>query len=94
MKKAQSCETISKLEELPNVGKATVADLHLLGITEPLQLKMRDPYQMYDELCRLSSVRHDPCVYDVFISIVKFMNGAPPMPWWHYTQERKAYLST
>ena len=94
MKKALSCASISKLEQLPNVGKAAVADLHLLGITEPQQLKGRDPYQMYDELCALTKVRHDPCVYDVFISIVKFMAGEPPSPWWHYTAERKAYLTS
>ncbi|MCH8618403.1 helix-hairpin-helix domain-containing protein [Undibacterium sp. TS12] len=93
MKKAQTCTEINKLEQLPNVGKATIADLHLLGISKPHQLKGLDPYQMYDDLCRLSGMRHDPCVYDVFISIVKFMDGAAPLPWWHYTAERKAHLS-
>jgi len=94
MKKALSCASISHLEQLPNVGKAAVADLHLLGITEPGQLKGRDPYQMYDELCATSKISHDPCVYDVFISIVKFMDGEPPLAWWHYTAERKAHLAS
>ncbi|MFZ6766069.1 helix-hairpin-helix domain-containing protein [Undibacterium sp. Di26W] len=94
MKKALTCDDIRQLEQLPNVGKATVADLHLLGITDPQQLKGRDPYQMYDELCAVTKVRHDPCVYDVFISIVKFMDGEPPLAWWHYTAERKAYLAS
>jgi|GEM_PF-252980 len=94
MKKALTCTDIKHLEQLPNVGKATVADLHLLSITEPQQLKGRNPYQMYDELCALTKVRHDPCVYDVFISIVKFMDGEPPQTWWHYTAERKAHLAS
>lgn len=93
MKKALTCTGIKHLEQLPNVGKATVADLQLLGITEPQQLKGRNPYQMYDELCAATKVRHDPCVYDVFISIVKFMDGEPPLAWWHYTAERKAHLA-
>ncbi|BBB60917.1 hypothetical protein UNDKW_2644 [Undibacterium sp. KW1] len=94
MKKALTCKDIKQLEQLPNVGKATVADLHLLGIIEPKQLKGRNPYQMYDELCAMTKVRHDPCVYDVFISIVKFMDGDPPLAWWHYTAERKAHLAS
>ncbi|MGH8060471.1 MAG: helix-hairpin-helix domain-containing protein [Pseudoxanthomonas sp.] len=26
---------------------------------------------------------------DTFISVVRFMDGEPPRPWWHYTTERK-----
>ncbi|MBC7405308.1 MAG: helix-hairpin-helix domain-containing protein [Cytophaga sp.] len=83
---------IKKLQDVPNVGKACVADLKLLGIEQPEQLIGRDPYRMYDDLCRLTKMRHDPCVYDVFISAVHFMEGAPALPWWHYTTERKTYL--
>ena len=35
----------------------------------------------------------DPCVIDVFISIIRFMQGDEPKPWWQYTAERKAYLN-
>jgi hypothetical protein len=44
---------------------------------------------MYEPWCRTTAVRHDPCVPDVFIAIVKYMNGAPPRPWWKYTPLRK-----
>ena len=94
MKKALTCNDVKRLRQLPNVGKATVADLYLLNITEPQHVKGRNPYRMYDELCALTKVRHDPCVYDVFISIVKFMYGEPPQAWWHYTAERKAHLAS
>ncbi|MBI3283623.1 MAG: helix-hairpin-helix domain-containing protein [Burkholderiales bacterium] len=83
---------IRQLEDLPNIGKAGAADLRLLGIHTPAQLIGQDPYRMYEELCRLTKTRHDPCVYDVFISAVRFMEGAPALPWWNYTAERKAYL--
>lgn len=80
----------SPLEALPNVGAATAADLHLLGITAPEQLRGRDPWALYDELCHITGQRHDPCLLDVFIATVRFVEGAPALPWWHYTAERKA----
>ena len=81
--------SIATLRDIPNVGPATVADLHQLGITTPTQLIGRDPYALYDALCARTGVRQDPCVADVFISAIRFMEGAPPRGWWHYTPERK-----
>jgi hypothetical protein len=81
-----------ELTELPNIGPATAADLQLLGIRSPAQLVGRDPYAMYDSLCRATRQSHDSCVIDVFISAVRFMEGAPARPWWRYTAERKAAL--
>ncbi|CAN5752701.1 hypothetical protein BH11PSE12_BH11PSE12_08120 [soil metagenome] len=85
---------IELLMALPNVGKACVADLMVLGITHPQQLIGCDPYHLYEELCRLTGVKHDPCVYDVLISAVRYMEGAPVLPWWHYSAERKAHLAS
>ena len=77
------------LLELPNVGPATALDLVKLGITKPSQLARRNSEKMYEALCKLDGVRHDPCVLDVFASLVAYTNGAPARPWWHYTPERK-----
>ena len=82
-----------KLEDLPNVGPAVAGDLRLLGITRPEQLRGRDPYKLYDKLCRMTGERHDPCMIDAFISIVRFMNGEPAKPWWKYTPERKREMA-
>jgi hypothetical protein len=79
-----------RLLELPNVGPAMALDLVRLGITEPEALSGRDPDRMYEELCAIDGVRHDPCVLDVFASIVAHAKGAPARPWWAYTAERKA----
>ena len=49
---------------------------------------------MYQALCRATSMRQDPCVLDTFMAAVRFMEGAPSAPWWHYTAERKARLGT
>jgi hypothetical protein len=38
-------------------------------------------------------MRHDPCVLDTFIAAVRYMEGAPNTPWWHYTPERKRALA-
>jgi hypothetical protein len=69
-------------------------DLEILGIDRPEQLRGLDPLQMYDDLCRITGHRHDPCVIDVFIAAVRFMEGSPATPWWRYTSERKAMMAT
>lgn len=91
--KARNAAEAKALTDLPNIGKAMAGDFRLLGIERPQQLVGRDPYRLYDELCRATGARHDPCVIDTFISAVRFMEGAPPRPWWHYTEERKRRLS-
>jgi hypothetical protein len=78
------------LLELPNVGPATALDLVRLGIVEPKALKKQNADAMYARLCKIDGVRHDPCLLDVFMSLVAFANGAPARPWWHYTPKRKA----
>ena len=84
---------VARLEDVPNVGPAVAADLRQLGITAPGELPGRDPYVLYDELCRLTGRRHDPCPLDTFIAAVRFMEGGPKKPWWKYTAERKRELA-
>jgi hypothetical protein len=86
-------EDVVSLEEIPNVGPAIAADLRQLGITQPDNLVGRDPYEMYDNLCRITGLRHDPCLLDTFIAAVRFMAGEPKQPWWKYTAERKRELA-
>ncbi|UML93397.1 helix-hairpin-helix domain-containing protein [Shewanella xiamenensis] len=84
---------VKQLTDLPNIGKASAADLRLLGIETPVQLLGRNPYEMYQTLCDKTGQRHDPCMLDVFISITRFMAGDAPQPWWFYTEERKQALT-
>jgi hypothetical protein len=86
-------EKVIKLTDLPNIGKASAADLELLGIENPQDLVGQDPYKMYEKLCVITGVKHDPCVIDVFISVTRFINGEDAKPWWAYTQERKLKLN-
>ena len=86
-------ETVSRLEDLPNVGKAMTSDLRLIGIEKPRELIGKDPFNLYAELCTRSGQRHDPCVIDVFMSVIHFMEGGEPLPWWSFTDERKKNIS-
>lgn len=81
--------TVSRLRDLPNVGPATEADLMLLGIDHPKKLIGKNAYELYNQLCAATSMRHDPCVIDVFLSLVHFMEGGEALPWWEFTEERK-----
>jgi len=90
--KAATAHECLVLEQLPNVGPAMAADLRLLGIHTPQALKGRDGLQLYNALCAATGQRHDPCVLDTLLAVVDFMHGAPPAPWWAYTQQRKAMV--
>lgn len=88
-----SSSRLGALEDLPNVGPRVAADLRRLGVDAPAGLRGRDPYELYDRLCRVTGRRHDPCLLDTFIAAVRFMAGSPARPWWHYTAERKRELA-
>jgi hypothetical protein len=85
--------SVERLEDLPNVGPAIAADFRRLGIATPDQLRGLDPYALYDNLCDLTGVRHDPCLLDVFIAAVRYMEGGPKKSWWAFTAERKRTLA-
>ncbi len=78
----------------PNIGEAISRDLRLVGIQHPQELIGKDAYQLHDELCRVTGKNHDPCVIDVFLSVVDFMEGGEPKPWWSFTANRKRYMVT
>ena len=84
---------VARLEDIPNIGVSIAGDLRLIGIASPADLPGRDPYALYDDLCRVTRVRHDPCVIDAFISAVRYMEGGPKTPWWKFTAERKRTLA-
>ncbi len=90
---SSSRDDLARLEDIPNVGPAVAADLRQLGIKSPGELSGRDPYALYDDPCRLTGQRHDPCLLDTFIAAVRFMAGEPKQPWWKYTAQRKRELA-
>jgi hypothetical protein len=90
MKRRSASTDAVELQKIPNIGPAMADDLLRLGITRAEDLVERDPDTLYDELCRVDGVRHDPCVRDVFAAAVHFARGGPARPWWSFTPERKA----
>lgn len=78
-----------ELLQLMNVGKATLKDLHLLGIKTVEQLKSQSPDVLYSELQRITEKRHDPCVWDVFAAIIHEAKTGEKTPWWHWSKVRK-----
>jgi hypothetical protein len=48
-----------------------------------------EPYQMHEALCTATGKKQDPCVIDVFMWAVHFMEGGEALQWWSFTQERK-----
>ena len=85
-------QKVSRLEDLLNIGKAIAGDLRSIGIDHPKKLAGKDPFELYRRLCEKTGVRHDPCVMDVFISAIHFMDGGDPLPWWSFTEMRKQRL--
>jgi hypothetical protein len=86
-------ETISQLVELPNIGKAMANALLSIGIDHPKKLIGKDPFDLFEELCTRRGRRSDPCVIDVFMSVIHFMEGGEPLPWWSFTDQRKKRIS-
>jgi D-alanyl-D-alanine dipeptidase len=91
--KASTAADAKQLQDIPNIGPSIADDLRALGITQPKQLIGKDPYALYRRMTDISDIRHDPCLCDCFIAAVRFMEGAPATPWWHYTAERKRLLA-
>jgi hypothetical protein len=81
--------TVSRLEDLPNIGKAMADDLRLIDIDHPQKLIGKNAFELQKELCRKTGKRQDPCVIDVFMSVIDFMEGGGARPWWSFTEERK-----
>jgi hypothetical protein len=89
MNKTKTRLEVKRFQDIPNVGKAIEKSFITLGFTQPVQLAGKDPYQLYEDLCTVTHTRVDPCVMDIFISAVRYMEGEAPKKWWEYTAERK-----
>ena len=77
------------LSDLKNVGKATLADLKLLGIHSVEELAYQDATFLFQELERRTKHRQDPCVWDVFAAIIHEAVTGEASNWWEWTNKRK-----
>lgn len=83
---------LTRLEDLPNIGKSIAGDLRSIGIVYPDQLANREPLEVFQQLANAMGHRHDPCVLYTLISVQHYLQGAEAQPWWHYTMEGKKLL--
>ena len=97
MKKAHHAvdrDSIKDFQQIVNVGPATEGDFRVLGFTKPQHLINQDPWMLFRKLCQQTETIHDPCVLDVLMASIDFMNGNPPRKWWDYTEQRKEEYGT
>jgi hypothetical protein len=85
--------TISRFDQIINIGPAMSDDFDRMGIKSPQALIGRDPLKLYQQVCKLDHLFHDPCVLDTFMATVDYMNGNPPQVWWNFTADRKKLYS-
>ncbi|MFM6992238.1 MAG: helix-hairpin-helix domain-containing protein [Rhodoferax sp.] len=83
----------TKLNSLPNIGKAIASDLHAIGICSPADIKGGDPLNIFNNLKAVMGHRHDPCVYYTLLSVKHFMDSGESLPWWKFTTKGKADLA-
>jgi hypothetical protein len=82
-----------KLGQLVSIGPAMLRDFEMLGIHSVAQLARRNPQRMYQDLCRITGTRQDPCVLDTFSAAVAQARD-PLLPpdkcqWWYWSRKRK-----
>ena len=83
-----------QLRDLAGIGPAMLKDFGLLHIGSVEQLGQHDPMMLYDDLCRLTGTRQDPCVLETFSAAVAQARD-PNLPaeqcnWWYWSGIRKA----
>ena len=84
---------ISDFEQIKNIGPSLAEDFRRLKLRKPKDLIGKNPLTLYQNICKVDDVFHDPCVLDCFMAAVEFMNGKPPKVWWAYTDSRKKKYS-
>ncbi len=82
-------DRVERLTDLPNIGPRIALALQRIGVDSPNDLRGRDAFELYQNLCIAEGERVDPCALDVMISITRFLQGDDPKVWWAYTAERK-----
>ncbi len=91
--KAVDRDAVTKLEDIPNVGGAMAGALRLIGIDRPGKLAGQDAVRLYEKLGKRMRKRPDPCVLDVLMAAVHFMDTGETREWWSFTAERKRRLA-
>ncbi len=77
------------LQEMPNIGPAMAYDLIRLGIRNVDDVAHADAQALYERICAMDGIRHDPCVLDTFNATVHNARTGQELPWWEFSRRRK-----
>jgi hypothetical protein len=91
--KSPASKQISRLEDLPNIGRNIANDLRAIGIKSPVELRKRVPLAVFNDLKDTMGRRHDPCVFYTLLSVKHFFDTAESLPWWRFTAQGRKTLS-
>ena len=87
-----------KLPDLVSVGPATIKDLAEIGISSVHDLREQRAEDLFERLCAVTKVRHDPCVIDVFRAAIEQAKdphlALQKCQWWYWSRVRKGRLSS
>jgi DNA transformation protein len=87
-------QRLTRLEDLPNIGKAIAADLRSLSIHTPGQLAETDPLATFQSLASVMGNRHDPCVLYTLMAVAHFQKSGEVLPWWRFAAQGKQLLQS
>ena len=86
-------DQVSKLEDIPNIGKSIAADLRGISIKYPQQLLEHEPLELYLKLSGTMGKRHDPCVLYTIMAARHYMQSGEKLSWWKFTEQGKSTLA-
>ena len=92
--RAASPNPPTRLEAIPNIGKAIAADLRSIGILTPAQLAEREPLATYHALAGAMGRRLDPCVLYTLLAADHFLRHGETIPWWKFTAAGQELLKS
>lgn len=90
---SHASKQISRLEDLPNIGRNIANDLRAIGITSPAELRKKVPLTVFNDLKDTMGRRHDPCVFYTLLSVKHFFATSESLPWWRFATEGKNTLN-
>jgi len=94
LKGINHASAITRLEDIPNIGKAIASDCARSAFAGPQQLATRDPLKTTWRLARHMGQRHDPCVLYTLIAAKHFMRAAKDFPGGSSPNKGKKLLAT
>jgi hypothetical protein len=79
--------SLHALQVIPGVGPSIASDLYALGIRTPVDLRGKDPQDLYEQSCVLAGSTIDRCLLYVYRCAVYYAEGGrqpEKLKWWNW----------